>query len=85
MVDLLVAAEAAGEVEGLVGAAISAADAPDEAVLVLVPRAAESVARALEGAGFISSIEYVSLVRRTAKPLALPRKVPVVAKNAIGV
>jgi hypothetical protein len=85
MVDLLVAAEASGEVEGLVGAAISAADAPDEPVLVLVPQAAESVARALEGAGFISRSEYVSLVRRTAKPLALPRKVPVVAKNAIGV
>ena len=85
MLDLLLDADATGEVEGLVGAAISAADSSDEPVLVLVPQSAEAIARALEGAGFAARGEYVSLMKRTTKPLALPRKVPVVAENAIGV
>jgi hypothetical protein len=52
---------------------------------VLLPQAAEGIARRLLDDGFTADADHISLVKRTTKPLALPRKVPVVAKNAIGV
>jgi hypothetical protein len=85
MLDLLLDAAATGEVPGLVSAAVTASESSGEPVLALVPQAAEAVARALQGAGFTAREAYVSLMRRTTKPLALPRKVPVVAENAVGV
>ena len=85
MLDLMLDADAATDVASLVGAAVAAAGAPDEPVLVLLPQAAEGIARRLLDAGFETHGDYVSLVKRTTKPLALPRKVPIVAKNAIGV
>jgi len=85
MLDLLLDSGATGDIAGMISAAVAAAGSGDEAVLVLLPQAAESVARALEGAGFSAGNDYISLVKRTTKPLALPRKVPVVAENAVGV
>jgi hypothetical protein len=85
MVDLLLDSQVNADVAGLVSAAVAAAGAEDEPVLVLLPRADASLGQALEGAGFSAGNEYVSLIKRTTKPLALPRKVPVVAKNAVGV
>ena len=85
MLDLLLDSESSDEAVGLVSAAIAAADSSGEPVLALLPQAAEAAARALQDAGFTAHTEYVSLMRRTTKPLALPRKVPVVAKNAVGV
>jgi hypothetical protein len=85
MLDLLIDSEASEDAAGLLSAAVAATESTAEPVLVLLPQAAEGVARALQSDGFIASTRYVSLMRRTTKPLALPRKVPVVAKNAIGV
>jgi hypothetical protein len=85
MLDLLLDSTSAADAAALVSAAVTTIEARDEIVFVLLPRAAEGVTRALEGAGFTAGNQYVSLVRRTTKPLALPRKVPVVAKNAVGV
>lgn len=85
MLDLLLDSESSDEALDLVSAAITAADSSGEPVLALLPQAAEAAARALQNAGFTAHTEYVSLMRRTTKPLALPRKVPVVAKNAVGV
>jgi hypothetical protein len=85
MVDLLLDSNASASALPLVWAAVSATESQARPVLVLLPKDAEGVARALEGAGFTAADEFVSLVRRTTKPLALPRKVPVVAKNAVGV
>jgi hypothetical protein len=85
MLDLMLDADAVTDVTRLVGAAVAAAGSPEEPVLVLLPQAAEGIARRLLDAGFSADADYISLVKRTTKPLALPRKVPVVAKNAIGV
>jgi hypothetical protein len=85
MLDLMLDADTAKDVTSLVDAAVSAAGAADEPVFVLLPRAAEAIARSLLDAGFTARTSYISLVKRTTKPLTLPRKVPVVAGNAIGV
>jgi hypothetical protein len=85
MLDLLLDSKATADVAWLVSAAVAAAGSEEEPVLVLLPRAAESIARALQDVGFTAGNEYISLIKRTTKPLALPRKVPVVAENAVGV
>jgi len=85
MLDFVLDATATSAVDGIVSAAAAAAESTAEPVFVLVPKAAESLARRLEEAGFTSQSEFVSLMRRTAKPLTMPKKVAVVAKNAVGV
>lgn len=85
MLDLLLGAGATEDAAGLVAAAVAAADSSGEPVLVLLPQAAEATARVLQNARFTAHTHYISLMRRTTRPLALPRKVPVVAKNAVGV
>ncbi len=85
MLDLLLDANTAADVPGLVTSAIAATEAQNEPVLALLPQAAEHAARALQAAGFSARDHYVSLVRRTTRPLAIPRKVPVVAENTVGV
>jgi hypothetical protein len=85
MLDVLVGAGATDDLVALVDAAARAADAASGPAFVLLPQAAEGMGAALEGAGFSRREDYVSLVRRTAKPLTLPRKVPVVAENAVRV
>jgi hypothetical protein len=51
----------------------------------LVPLANERITRQLEDAGFEVAGEFVSLVHRTTRPLALPKALPAVAENAVGV
>lgn len=68
----------------LVAAAAHSVAGPGEPVFVLLPRSAAAVARRLEEAGFQPQAEFVSLVRRTALPQALPKLSPAVASNAIG-
>jgi len=77
--------ETTAGVAGIVSAACNATASAGEAVFVLVPNAAEGLSRRLEDAGFTPQSEFISLMRRTAKPLALPKQVAVVAKNAVGV
>jgi hypothetical protein len=85
LLEMTVSADATAEVAGLVSAACEAADAVSEPVLVAVPRSAEALARALQAAGFRPQQEFVSFMKRTTKPLTLPKKVAVVAENAVGV
>lgn len=84
MLDLLIDDEASRAVGGIVAGALSG-DEPEAQVFVLVPRTAEALARGLEDVGFRPRGDFVSLVRRTARPLAMPKKVAVVAENAVGV
>jgi hypothetical protein len=84
MLDLLLDSASRDDLPALVYAVVRASGADSESLLVLLPQFA-GLDAALEAAGFSRHEDYVSLVRRTAKPLALPRKVPVVAGNALGV
>jgi len=85
--DLTMGAEAAPDAMGLMAAAMQSLDggAASGPMLALVPAFDEGLARRLEDAGFEVAGEFVSLVRRTTRPLSLPKAVPAVAKNAVGV
>jgi hypothetical protein len=83
LLDILADGSAVAGTGGLVSAAAAAAEFAAGPVYVLT--AADNVAMRLEQAGFEPQASFVSLMRRTAKPLALPNKVAVVAKNAVGV
>ena len=85
MLDFVVDETAISDVDAILRAAIDAAESTAEATFVLVPKAAERLARRLEETGFTAQSEFVSLMRRTAKPLTMSKKVAVVAKNAVGV
>jgi hypothetical protein len=85
LVEISGAAGALDDVDGLIGAAGAAAEAAGSPVHVLVPNTADDLSHRLEITGFTAEGEYVSLMRRTTKPLTLPRTVAVVAENAIGV
>jgi hypothetical protein len=84
-IDLLVDSSAAGEVLPLVGAACSALDAPFASVEVLVPSSANGMASCLHEAGFEPQRDFVSLMRRTTRPVAVPNLRPAIVKNAVGV
>ena len=85
--DLTLSAEAASDGLGLMAAAGRSLDGgvAQGPMLVLVPSTSEGLARQLEDAGFQVDGEFVSLLHRTTRPLALPKALPAVAKNAIGV
>ena len=84
--DLLLDTGAASDTAAIVAAAARTVEWTGEAVFVLLPRKAEAVAYQLETMGFTPGQEFVSLIRRTTRPLALPQKmVPAIAKTAIGV
>jgi hypothetical protein len=85
LLEITAATDSFADAPGLVAAAAAATGSMEEPCYVLVPNAAEGLARKLESAGFTPQAEFTSLARRTAKPLALPKKVAVVAENAIGV
>jgi hypothetical protein len=85
LLEITATADASREASNFVTASCAATSSTGEPVFVLVPNAAESLARHLEAAGFTPQNEFVSLARRTVKPIALPKKVAVVAENAIGV
>jgi len=85
MLDILADGDAAREAAGIVAGAMAALDEPEGPVFVLLPQTAEALARGLEDAGFEPRADFVSLMRRTARPLAMPKKVAVVAENAVGV
>ncbi len=85
LLDLMLSSDVTPDAAGIVNTACAASESGSANVLVLVPEAAEGVARRLVEAGFTPQQTFVSLLRRTARPLALPKKVAVVAKNAVGV
>jgi hypothetical protein len=84
--DLTLTADAVPDALGMMAAAMQAIDGDTSGpLLALVPSQDEGVARRLEDAGFLAAREFVSLVHRTTRPLTLPKAVPAVAKNAVGV
>jgi hypothetical protein len=85
MLDLMLDSQATAEADAIVATATREIDSAAETVLVLLPQAAEAVARRLEGCGFSDAGEFISLMHRTTRTLAVPKAIPAVAKNAIGV
>ena len=84
-VDLMTNPSSAGDVLPLIGAACAALDAPFAAVEVLVPASAVGVAGQLKDAGFAPQRDFISLVRRTTRPVAIPTLRPAIVENAVGV
>lgn len=87
MFELTLSTDAIADAIGLIAAGHKAIDGANALgpMLVLVASSDEGVARRLEDAGFRVTGEYVSLVHRTTRPLTLPKAVPAVAKNVVGV
>jgi hypothetical protein len=85
MLDLTLDPQATPEAAGIVATATREVDSATETVLVLVPQVAEAVARRLEESGFSDRGEFTSLMHRTTRTLTVPKAIPAVAKNAIGV
>jgi hypothetical protein len=85
IVDLLLDPMAISDADTLVAAAVAGSGAQDQPTYVVVPYRSEALAANLEQAGFAATGDFVSLMRRTARPLSLPKKVAVVAENAVGV
>jgi hypothetical protein len=85
IVDLLLDPMVINDARALVAAAAAGSGAQDQPIHVLVPYRSEALAANLEQAGFAAMGDFVSLMRRTARPLSLPKKVAVVAENAVGV
>ena len=69
----------------LIAAGARAVEADSGPLVVTVPATSEALMRQLEDGGFRSQGEYVSLMHRTTRPLAMPRMLPIAAKNAVGV
>jgi hypothetical protein len=83
--DLLTDAEASGRALDLVVAAAETLSAGHEPVSVLLPNCFSNVAARLTEAGFEPQREYVCLMRRTTRPVPIPKLRPAIAKTAIGV
>jgi len=85
VLELLVSEAGLDQTRGVVAAATQAVDAGGVPLFVVVPRAADALIRRLEGNGFVARQDFVCLMRRTTRPVALPKLTPAVAKNAVGV
>jgi hypothetical protein len=86
LVDLLLSPESMPDAAGIMAAALQSLEGgANGPVLALVPAANDGLARRLEEVGFRAAGDYVSLVHRTTRPMALPKTAPAVAKNAVGV
>jgi hypothetical protein len=64
-----------------IGAAVKALDADGTPGFVLLPAGSSGLASQLEAAGFQCRQEFVSFLRRTTRPLKLPKLVPAVAET----
>jgi hypothetical protein len=84
MLDLTVASGAQTDALSLIAAGARAIEAGSAPLLVTVPSTKEGLARQLEDAAFSPRAEFVSLMHRTTRPLAMPRVVPAAVKNAVG-
>lgn len=71
-------------VAGLIGSAMHALGMPDLPVFILAGRDS-GLPASLAALGFSACGDFVSLVKRTTRPVALPNLKPALAKTAIGV
>lgn len=83
--DLLAGSGASEAVMPLLIAALSALDSAYEFVEVLLPSSSDETASRLREAGFQPRRSFVSLMRRTTRPISVPSLRPAIAKNALGV
>lgn len=83
--DLMVDAVALLDTGSIVASAVKAVDGDPAPIYALVPASSLAVGRRLEDAGFIASKDFVSLMRRTTRPLALPKKLMPAIVKSIGV
>lgn len=84
-IDLMAEDGASDTVLPLLSAAVSELDAAFRSMEVLVPSSAAMVASQLRDAGFLPQRDYVSLMRRTTRPISIPNLRPAIAKTAVGV
>jgi hypothetical protein len=73
------------ETDSLLAAAAEAVEAGGAPVFVVVPRTSEALGRRLEQGGFTNREEFICLMRRTTRPIALPKLTPAIVENAVGV
>jgi hypothetical protein len=86
LAEFLLQPEVVDDAVGLLSQAVRELDSQSVPVFVLLAGEERALASRLEDAGFRVSREFVSLVRRTARPLPMPNKLrPAVAKTAAGV
>ena len=84
IMELLVGASARDVVPALIRSAGEAVSGEGLPIFVLAP-SFSGLERQLEDLGFARQSDYVSLVRRTTRPLTLPKLSPAIVKTAIGV
>lgn len=72
LVDLTLDRDAEGS-SGLIAAATQALEAMDAPVFVLLPSTATAVASHLVHEGFVARGDFLSMMRRTTRPLSLPK------------
>ncbi|HLF78581.1 MAG TPA: hypothetical protein VJB57_13955 [Dehalococcoidia bacterium] len=77
----LTLADADCDAEGVVNALAQALGAEATRSFVLVPSTSEGLANQLQDAGYTPHQEFVSMVRRTARTLKLPKLLPAIAKS----
>lgn len=83
-IELCLTPDASREMTPLIRKAVSAVGGTNQPIYVLTPSGSAAVS-ALEGAGFDHQGEYVSLLRRTTRPVTIPMLLPSIAKTAVGV
>jgi hypothetical protein len=83
-VDLMVDDAATSRAEALVRSAVQAVDGAHLPIFILTAKGS-SVVGAIESAGFDLQGEYVSLLRRTTRTVAVRQLMPAIANTAVGV
>jgi len=83
--DLLADDETASRAANLVSTAGETLDAGNDRASVLLPTCIGGVAGSLTEAGFEAERDYVCLMRRTTRPISIPKLRPAIAETAIGV
>ena len=83
-IELCLTPEASRETAALVRKAVGAVGGANLPIYVLTPSGSAAVT-ALEAAGFDHQADYVSLLRRTTRPVSVPMLLPSIAKTAVGV
>jgi hypothetical protein len=83
LVELLMRDNALDQARGMLAAAAKAVDAAGAPLFVIVPRVAEGLMRRIEDSGFSARGDYVCFVRRTTRPITMPKLLPAI-ENAVG-
>jgi hypothetical protein len=83
-VELSIDPAATLRIEALIRGAVQAVEGSSLPVFILTPKGSAAVG-ALESAGFAHQDDYVSLMRRTTRTVAVRQLVPAIANTAVGV